>query len=218
MHAPSEMCERLYKIHPQLRLAWAGRPPKDSEELNPGSFAIVQLYHVQDAGKVDEQTTFRQFWDVEDYLDETGTLRSRRFDRGPIFARDGSTRRDWNSAVRVPIFVSTLDEKFVDPVTELPLSTWDVYSGRFLDTVRFWLMPIKDRIKTQVALRNKEINVAADDVGKEMADYLWWEANKASSRSDTSQARKFHKEERKKFEARQEELTDKALHTYRVPD
>jgi hypothetical protein len=217
MYAPSEMCERLYRIHPQLRLAWAGRPPAFEGELNPGSFAIIQLYHIQDAGRVGEEVTFRQFWDVDHVINETGDMDTRRIDRGPIFSRTGRVVRDWNTSLRVPIFVATIDDRFVDPVTELKLSTWDVYSGRFLDTMRYWLMPIKDRIKAQVELRNKEIAVAADEVGRDMADFLWWEANKASSRSDTSQARKFHKEERKKFEARQQELDEQARNTYRVP-
>ena len=90
MYAPAHICKALWRIHPWLRFAWAGKPTV-GEELNPGSFAVVQLYHIQDAGKPDEEATYKKFWHVENHLDETNDLRCGRIDRGPIFNKDGGT-------------------------------------------------------------------------------------------------------------------------------
>ena len=51
-----------------------------------------------------------------------------------------------------------------------------------------------------------------------MTDYLMWEANKSDARSDTSQARKFHKQTRKNLEAQQARIDKNLRNTYRLPE
>jgi len=205
MHPPVDMCKRLYRIHPQLRLAWAGKPSID-DKLNNGSFAVVQLYHIRDVGKADETHTFRQLWDYETVTDSLGRPTLKRVDRGPIFSKDGSTKRDWNSLVRVPVFVCTIDEAYTDPVTGEPLKFEDVWTGRFLVAIRRWLMPIKDRIREAQALHAKETIEKANAVSDEMTDFLLWEANKADQRSDASMARKFYRHGYEEIEKKNEKL------------
>lgn len=217
MHPPSDMCKRLWRIHPQLRLAWAGRPPTYQGELNPGSFAVVQLYHISDVGRPGEEHTFRQLWDVDWIADEYGYLKTKRVSRGPIFSKDGLPRKDW-SPLRVPIFVCTIDEAYHDAVTGEPLGADDVWSGKFLDSIRHWLMPIKDRVKKSHALRNQEIADEAEETAAEMGDFLLWEANKADQRSDASMARKFYRDELEAHEQKQQAADERLRNTYRVPD
>ena len=100
MHPPSWVCRRLHQLHPQLRLAWAGRQRQHDDELNPGSFALVQLYHVQDTGRVDNPTTFRLLWDVDPLVGEDGETTMVKADRGPVFSKNGTTHRDWDNLSR----------------------------------------------------------------------------------------------------------------------
>ena len=132
MHPPEWVCEAVYRKYPQLRLAWAGRDPDYPGEINPGGFAIVQLYHVSDCGDIDEPITYREYWDVTNRVGEDGTVRRVRIDRGPIFARNGSTRRDWDSLFRFPIFCADLSAGYEFPWGEEIHPIKDVMNGRIL--------------------------------------------------------------------------------------
>ena len=175
MHPPGWVCRRLHELHPQLRLAWAGRQRRHEDELNPGSFALVQLYHVQDAGRVDDPTTFRLLWDVDPVVNEDGETTMKRAERGPIFDKNGGTRRDWDNLSRVPVFVATLDEQY-------GMSTEDVLSGKFLSSVKLWMTPIERRMRESAREKGRQLAGVMDDVAHEATNDLL----KSSQRSDAA--------------------------------
>ena len=164
--------------------------------MNPGSFALVQLYHISDVQDVNDPGTFRLIWDLDPVQTETGETRLERVDRGPIFAKDGSTRRDWDSAFRIPVFVATLDEEY-------GFGLDDVVSGRFLDTVRHWLRPIEQRLRESADVRGRELESRTDDVAGEIADATWHEAKKHTS-SGLIMANKHCRDDMAAFEAQKE--------------
>lgn len=171
MHPPSWICRALYRVHPQLRLAWHGREKAHENELNPGSFALVQLYHISDVKEFEDPTTFRLPWTADPIEGSDGKTRTKRVNRGPIFNKEGSTRLDWDSAFRVPIFVATLDEAY-------GITTEDVLNGSFLDDVRRWMIPIQRRVQESAIEAGRNLESKADDVAGQMTDFLAHEANK----------------------------------------
>ena len=186
MHPPPESCRALYRLHKQLRLAWVGRAPKFEGEENPGSFAVVQLYHVRDAGSPDEPTSFREFWNTTMGFDEaTYEFAPKRINRGPIFNRFGGTSLDYDPLVRVPIFAMTLDGEYTYPDGS-PIQTQDVFSKKFLVAIAHNLSDVKKRVKDQRASFGRDVDRRGDDIGREMTDFLWREANRADSTRDTS--------------------------------
>lgn len=209
MHPPSWICKALHGVHPQLRLAWCGRERAHEDELNPGSFALVQLYHVSDIRDVDDPSTFRLTWDLDPVQTDDGKTQLRRVDRGPVFAKDGTTRRDWDSAFRVPIFVATLDEEY-------GFSLDDVVSGRFLEQVKQWLRPIEARLREAAEVRGKALETRADDVAGEIADATWFEAKKHTS-SGKIMANKHCRDDMKAFEAKKERAHGKLKNYFQPP-
>lgn len=177
MYAPSDACKALYELHPQLRLGWVGYERRKEDDLNAGSFAVVQLYNVRDAGTPDEPVSFREFWHVMPLLTENGELINRRIDRGPIYNRFGGSTPDWDPLFRVPMFIMTLDQQFVYPDGK-PIRIEDVYSGKFILAVKHFLGPITKRIIEGRRARGRELDKRASDLGAEMGAYLWHEANK----------------------------------------
>jgi len=171
MHPPPWICESLYRIHPQLRLAWHGREREHEDELNPGSFALIQLYHISDVQEFDDPATFRLTWGADPVEGADGATRLKRVDRGPIFNRHGTTKPDWDSAFRVPIFVATLDDDY-------EISMDDVISGGFLKDIKRWTVPIERRIRESADVAGRDLNSRAEDVGGQMADFLAHEANR----------------------------------------
>lgn len=158
-----------------------GRDRRHEDDLNAGSFAVVQLYHRNDIGSLDDPHTFREFWDttVDEYGDRI------RIDRGPIFAADGSTERDWDPYTRVPVFVMTLDKAY-HYADGSPITTQDVFQGKFIEAIRHGLKPIVKRVRDSGRARAREVENQADAIGREMGDYLWYEANKTGQTRDTS--------------------------------
>ena len=176
MHPPGWVCRRLHQLHPQLRLAWAGRQRQNDDELNPGSFALVQLYHVQDTGSVDDPVSYRLRWDVDPVVGDDGQTTMVKKERGPIFGKNGSTRRDWDNLFRVPMFIATLDESF-------GMGTDDVLSGRFLESIRLWLTPIERRMRESAREKGRDLSGAIDDVAHEATADLLKSAQKSDAAS-----------------------------------
>lgn len=174
MHAPGWVCRRLHELHPQLRLAWAGREKQHADELNPGAFALVQLYHVHDTGHVDCPTTFRLLWDVNPVVGDDGETHMRKVERGPIFNKNGGTKRDWDNLSRVPVFVATLDEEY-------DMGPDDVLSGRFLDSIRHWMTPIERRMRESAREAGRTLSGAIDDVAHEVSADLVKESHKSDA-------------------------------------
>ena len=210
MHPPSWICGALHRIHPQLRLAWHGREKRHENELNPGCFALIQLYHVSDVEEFEDPTTFRLPWVADPVEGSDGATRLKRVNRGPIFNKEGGTRMDWDSAFRVPIFVATLDEAY-------EISTNDVLTGRFLDTVRRWMIPIKRRVAESAIEAGKNLESKADDVAGEMTDFLAHEANKPDATSIVM-ANKHAKGDMNKLEKRLEKAHGQLADYYAPPE
>ena len=171
MHPPSWICRALHRVHPQLRLAWLGREKTSEDELNPGSFALAQLYHISDVQEFEDPTTFRLPWTADPVEGLDGKTRTKRVNRGPIFSRDGGTRADWDTAFRVPIFVATMDSSY-------GITTEDVLSGRFLSDVRRWMVPIERRVQESAIEAGRSLESKADDIAGQMSDHLAYQANK----------------------------------------
>ena len=176
MHPPGWVCRRLAELHPQLRLGWAGRQRQSEDELNPGSFALVQLYHKQDTGTLEDPSTFRLLWDVDPVVNEHGETTVVKKERGPIFNKNGGGRRDWDSLFRVPVFVAALDESF-------GMTTEDVLSGRFLETIRHWMTPIDRRMRESAREKGRNLASAIDDVAHEATGDLLKDAQKSDAAS-----------------------------------
>jgi hypothetical protein len=161
LYPPSAICEGLYKIHPWLRLAWHMRAKTDPDECNPGSFAVIQLYHRRDAGTPDDPKTYLLHWE------EAGE------GRGPIFNRHGGTSPDWDILSRFPIYVANL--------SEFGITREQVFSGEFLNTIKYWLRPSRVRIEENAREMGKELKHKAAEIAGEQTDYLWSEANRADA-------------------------------------
>jgi hypothetical protein len=161
LYPPEAICQKLYTLHPYLRLAWHVRERQNPDEINPGDFAIIQLYHVKDAGTPDNPNTYLLHWA------EAGE------GRGPIFNRKGGTRPDWPEDLRRPIYVARLGEYGI---------TKDmVMSGEFLEIVKYWLRPSRVRLEENARAMGKELKSKAADIAGEQTDYLWYEANKSDA-------------------------------------
>ena len=192
MHAPAWVCRRLHDLHPQLRLAWAGREKKYEGELNPGSFALVQLYHISDTGKSDDLTTYRMLWDTESYQGKDGEVRTRRVERGPVFNKSGGCSRDWDPAFRVPVFVATLDEDY-------DLTTREVLDGSFLTSVKRWMTSIERRMRESAREKGRTLASTIDDVGHTVAGDLMKDSQKSDA-ATVIMANKHAKPEMEKLE------------------
>ena len=210
MHPPSWICESLYRIHPLLRLAWHGREKRHENELNPGCFALIQLYHVSDVAEFEDPTTFRLPWVADPVEGSDGATRLKRVNRGPIFNKEGGTRMDWDSAFRVPIFVATLDGAY-------DISTNDVLTGRFLDDVRRWMVPIKRRVSESAIEAGRRLESKAENVAGQMTDFLAYEANKPDA-ATAVMANKHAKGDMDKLEKRLEKAHGQLADYYSPPE
>lgn len=179
MYPPGAICRQLYSLHPQLRLAWDGRESETSDKLNAGSFALVQLYHVSDAGKRGDETTYFTFWNPPGHY------------MGPVFNKDGGGRRDWDPLFRVPIFVANLKD------FDIPQEY--VFDGRILDVVKEWLVPASRRFREAARQAGKNLVNDAEEIAREATDYLWHQANRSDATS-VIQAYKHSKEELKAWD------------------
>ncbi len=83
MMPPKDICRRIYETDQWARLAWAGRPSLPGE-YNPGKFVLVKLFH-----KVDAEKSIQERWLP---------------DHGPVYAKDGSTKADWDKNKYVPMW------------------------------------------------------------------------------------------------------------------
>ncbi len=188
MHPPSAVCRALYRLHPQLRLAWQGRS-RGGDELNAGNFAVVQLFHLKDCGGLADATTYQEFWNVTTEM-EGGTPRRVRANRGPIFNRFGGTSLDYDPAFRFPIFMMTLDDQYEYPWGDPVDGVTDVMSGKFLIAMEHWLSPIKKRLADSYDEYVADTHYRAEELGREMTDHLWHAANKTGETSDHTVAYK----------------------------
>ncbi len=188
MHAPEHACRDLYRFHPQLRLAWLGTDRDENAEwgTNPGSFALVQLYHVNNVGRFEDGTehTFRAFWNLHTAEDEHGNAKRERISRGPIFNRWGGTKPDWDPLFRVPMFVATFDSSYCYGDAS-PCDTMDVFNGKFMLAVERWCgTSVKDRVRQSNQERYNDWSHRANDLIDKATDELWADMNKPDAMGD----------------------------------
>jgi len=198
MHPPSYVCQALYRFHPQLRLAWLGRDKTYQEELNPGSFCVVQLFHVSDAGTFEEpKMVSKEFWDVTTVL-EAGEPKLVKASNGPIFNRFGGSARDWDPLFRVPMMVATIDSSYTGYDGQR-MSIYDVYSLKFLLTLRHWSKPIAKVIVDTHQERIKDLDNTKTELATQIGKDWWKEGRKHHYASDRT-AYKFIKADIEKAE------------------
>jgi hypothetical protein len=154
MIAPGYVCKALYRLHPQLRLGWYG----DDRGEEFGSFAIIQLYHISDAGTENDPKTLFQRWNP------TGQH------MGPIFNKNGGTSLDYDPLFRVPIVKAKL--------SDYGINTANVLNGRFLDLVKSWLIPLGRRMREDALERASTFKSNKESMVNEMSKDLWSEAQK----------------------------------------
>ncbi len=172
LYPPRHICERLFEKNPQLRLAWWGEylyGIASDETLSWGAFAVVRLYPRRLCGPFENPRVFQPFWDADILEDEWGLPYCVRADRGMIFNRRGESTPDWDLQARYAVI-----EQVMAPTAPLPLSHYDVYSGKFLKT--FDILPNREarRQDAQRLLREgKELESRLEDnlgaVGEQMA-------------------------------------------------
>ncbi len=104
--------------------------------------------------------------------DRFGKPEMQRSYRGPIFARDGSTYRDWDVLGWTPIYKAALDT--------YQLTAMDVMQGseKFFGTLRGWMGNLKERIVTSAETQERELQRKTDEISRDGRDYLWSLANK----------------------------------------
>jgi hypothetical protein len=175
-------------------LAWWGKPPDKEGAVNCGSFAIVQLYHINDAGLPDDPLLYREPWHTTVKLNEAGTETRVRVERGPIFNKNGTTKPDWDPLFRVPVFVMTVDDKYQYPDGS-SFSERDLYTGKFIEGIKYFLTPIQNRIKRSKDTRVAELRSAAEDLGGEIGERLWHKANRPDTAADNTIAYKHVKDQ-----------------------
>lgn len=139
-------------------------------------------------GDIDDPLTFREFWNVTTRVDEFGNAERVRANRGPIFSRHGSTKPDWDPHTRIPVFVMTLDDSYRYPDGSV-LQPDDVFSGKFIVAIRHGLKPIVKRVQDSGRSFARDLDNHAESLGREMGDFLWYEANKTGQTRDTSVTR-----------------------------
>ena len=112
MEAPRHVTEALYRVHKQARLGWVGREKGSPEELNPGSFALIQLYHARDASK----TYYGDLWN----------------DRGPI------SGRPYDRLQRIPILLHLVssEDVFSGKIVEIVRRWVEPIGKRMMDSAR----------------------------------------------------------------------------------
>lgn len=191
MHVPSAVCKQLYRLHPWLRFAWKGA---EGEGLNCGDFAVIQLYHISNAGTIDDPNTFYSHW--EDNW-------------GPIFNRNGGTNLDYDPMFRRPIYVALLGS--------FDISKEEVFSGAVIPILRDWLWSARDgSVAKHRAGMGRDMVRNIQDLGGEITDKLWSLASNSGESGPTAtweESREALRQAEIKKEIREQAL----LHYYDVP-
>jgi len=192
MHVPQAVCRQLYRLNKQLRFAWFGAErPVDSEELNCGDFAIVQLYHISDAGTPDEPNTFFQRWERE---------------YGPIWSKDGRGLTDWDPLFRVPILVARCGD--------FGVTKSDVLSGAVIPVVEEWYRRTRTKAAALERKRmGRELASRLDDVADGITDNLWSLGSK-SGESGVSATWEDRRAELARLEVQRHNSRQRLLHYY----
>ena len=175
MEASPFICRELGRLDPGFRLAWAGRPRRDPNELNPGGYALVSLARAQDIGPLDNPLIPNELWNITMRADRWGKPTMARIDRGPIFRRDGAPGVDWDPVAYVPVYVALLGDYGMD--------NWAVQAGAVLPLVRVWQTSAKERRRKSAEAAGRALVHQTQDLAKEAHRRLMYEANKPTATS-----------------------------------
>lgn len=180
MHPPQHICRDLARVSSSFRIGWMGRDPVDDDELNPGSFALVQLRERDDIGRVEDPLkTLSTDWDIVPLFNEFDQPAGlKRITRGPLFNAEGGLERDWDVDKVRPIVKQVFDE-------DLGFTPGDIFSGRFLIVARMFAIEgaiYKARYQAAVD-KGKESEQRVSDLVGEMGDFIWHEATKTDQAS-----------------------------------
>jgi hypothetical protein len=215
MEAPAHICKAIAAIDPNFRLGWWGEPRQTEDDLNAGGFTLIELQPIRRCGYPDKPNGFRVFWDFVDTLGPMGQLGVGYASRGPIFAKDGRVRRDWDQLTHLPVIRARFKDFRHDG---RPVNNYDVCSGRIIDIIKYWLTPIEKEMEDQAVKRGKDLVTNLTEQGKEATAYFRHLQNKSDATS-TAMAYKFKKPlmemERAEHEATDARLLD--LYTRNLP-
>jgi hypothetical protein len=160
------------------RFAWVGDP--DNRERNSGRFALVQLYHVNKCGSYEHPKMREVFWDVDVTMPLDKYFKIERSYRGPIFAKDGTTNRDWDQTFYKPMLMQVFDESW-------GFSNADVLSGGVLAHIRKRTLTAKEkrkRLYKQAKEESMRLENRIKDLARQMGDEWMWMGNRTGETGD----------------------------------
>lgn len=159
MYPPSHVCRALYRLDPQIRLAWLGFKPQYAGHLNPGTFCIVQLWAKDHYGTFEKPNIPSELWNVQPYREQDGSYQSRRIDRGPVFSKNGDPTPDWDLNAYEMVYRMNLKD--------FGISTEDVLTGAILDKLERFYRPLKERIEESNRETIRMMKSRAEENGRE---------------------------------------------------
>lgn len=172
MYPPAWVCRKLKEMDPSIRVAWAGDEDADAEQLNPGMFVMVKLYHNRDA----KHTIAGTPWYPGQH--------------GPIYCptKNGVTSRpDWDMHKYKPFWLA-----------EIPSE--DLKSGKIIEDLRRWNTPWVERQKANLKAQSAKYKSRSMDISGALTDEMLWNSQKAESTRPVPVAKKFMSEDDKAFE------------------
>lgn len=187
MELPNWLTRKVYEIAPYVRLAWAGEPRKHPNELNAGGYAIVELVPSCKVGSLEEPNIPQEIWHVTTRSNRFGQATRARIDRGPIFAKTGSTTPDWDVQKLVPVYVGRFKDYEIPWVRvakgeQFPKFTNEmVYHGACIPMIRRWESSRKARVEQDRLKRAKELQQEMDDISRDGTERLWSKANETGA-------------------------------------
>lgn len=113
------------------------------------------------------------------WRDAEKSVRERWGERGPLFGKR------YNPLMRVPIMIG-----------EVPIE--DVFGGKVIQTLRWWMKPIDQRIRESQLKASAQYDAKVSDAAGEQTDWLLWKSNQTDATRPVPVAKKFMTDEDKK--------------------
>jgi hypothetical protein len=108
-----------------------------------------------------------------------------------------SVRERWNE--RGPLFGARFNPLMRIPIMIGEVSIADVFSGKVVHTLKWWMKPIDQRIRESQQKASLEYASKVGDVAEAQTDWLLWKSNQTDATRPTPVAKKFMTEEDKKI-------------------
>lgn len=198
MEISSWACKFLARFNPLARLAWVGRPKRTPDELNPGDYALVQLFPAWEIGPLDAPLTIHELWNLTMRPNKHGAPEMVRIDRGTLFNSTGGTTPDWDPLQYVPVYTANFPD--------YGLSNYGISHGSFRPLLERWARPLRERKLESAKAKGADLKRQVDDIARNATDRLWHEASKTGSttplttREERVAAEASLKKERQPFE------------------